>query len=142
MNTKFLSRKPEDTAAFARELAEKNAFQKGSVVHLYGDIGSGKTTFVRGFVSFWDPDELVTSPTFTIINEYGGDKVRILHADLYRLGSTDEVRDTGLEDQIARSDYSFIEWPDRSRELTGPGAVNIRLSMGEGENDRWIEMDR
>lgn len=141
MSTRILSRKPEDTALFARGLAENGAIKKGAVIHLYGDIGCGKTTFVRGFVSYWELQDLVTSPTFTIINEYGNERVKILHADLYRLGSADEVRDTGLEDQIARSDFSFIEWPDSARPLTGPDVVNIRLSMGEGENDRWIETD-
>jgi tRNA threonylcarbamoyladenosine biosynthesis protein TsaE len=141
LSTKYLTKGPEETAAFARGLAEKGAFKKGSVIRLHGDIGCGKTTFVRGFVSFWDPDELVTSPTFTIINEYGGDKVRVVHADLYRLSSPDEVRDTGLEDQIAAGDYSFIEWPERLGSPGAGAAINIRFSMGEKENERWIEIE-
>lgn len=141
MSTEFLSRGPEDTASFARGLAEKGSLGKGSVVHLHGGIGCGKTTFVKGYVSFWELDSLVTSPTFTIINEYVNDRIRILHADLYRLGNTEEVRETGLEDQMARSDLSFIEWPGNAKALTGPGAVNIRFSMGDKENERSIVMD-
>ena len=77
-----------------------------------------------------------TSPTFTIINEYANASVRILHADLYRLRTPDELRDIGIEDEIANSDVSFIEWPGNAWSFPIPWTARLYFSMGDGENEK------
>ena len=97
------------------------------MVLLYGELGAGKTAFVRGFVAGVGiaPDE-VTSPTFTVIQQYGGDDARVYHVDLYRLAA-DEVEDLGLEELPEHGGLVCIEWAER---LPRPimGAVSVRIT--------------
>ena len=83
----------------------------GSVVAFYGELGSGKTAFVRGMARGMGIDALVSSPTFTIVNEYVGLR-SLFHFDMYRLGSADELFDIGWEDYLARSGVCAVEWSE------------------------------
>jgi len=110
---------------FARTLAA------GAVVLLTGDLGAGKTVFVRGMAEGLGIDSAeVTSPTFTLIQEYSGGRLRLFHVDLYRLESS-EVNDLGLDDLTLEGGVTAIEWPDR---LPRPfeGAVHVRIEHGDG----------
>ena len=116
----------EETQAVARELSA--TLRAGDVVLLSGDLGAGKTTFVRGLAEGLgiDPRE-VSSPTFTIVHEYRGSGLPLYHADLYRLerAATDDL---GLEEIGVKDGVLAIEWPDRlSHDL--PGARVIRLEV-------------
>ena len=116
----------EETHALARELAAR--LRAGDVLLLAGDLGAGKTTFVRGLAEGLGLDPaLVSSPTFTIVHEYRGGRLTLYHADLYRLEKT-ATDDVGLEELGVRDGVLAIEWPDRlTHEL--PGARLIRLEV-------------
>lgn len=92
-------------AQIARELPD------GSVVAFYGELGSGKTAFVRGMARGMGIDALVNSPTFTIVNEYVGAR-SLFHFDMYRLGSADELYDIGWEDYLSRNGVCAVEWSE------------------------------
>ena len=87
----------------------------GTVVAMYGDLGAGKTAFVRGMARGMGIDERVSSPTFTIVNEYLGERT-LIHFDMYRLGSADELFDIGWEDYIARGAVCAVEWSENVEE--------------------------
>lgn len=125
-----------ETAAVGRHLAQ--TLDRGAVVLLSGDLGAGKTAFVRGMAEGLgiDPAD-VTSPTFTLIQEYRGGRLPLYHVDLYRLRSI-EVEDLGLDDERMGEGITAIEWPDR---LPRPfkHAIVVRIG-GEGET-RTIQIE-
>ena len=118
-----------ETSAAGRELAR--TLSSGSVVLLFGDLGAGKTAFARGLAAGLgiDPGE-VSSPTFTLVQEYRGGRLPLYHVDLYRLKSI-EVDDLGLEELTIEGGVTAIEWPDR---LPRPldGAIIVRIELGDG----------
>lgn len=123
VNQRYRSDSEQETAAIASDLARR--LPPGAVVLLQGELGAGKTAFVRGFVEGVgiDPYE-VSSPTFTVIQEYGGG--RVYHVDLYRLGS-DEVSDLGLDELPENGALVCIEWAERMP-YTMSGAVTVKIS--------------
>jgi tRNA threonylcarbamoyladenosine biosynthesis protein TsaE len=122
------TRSEAETSAVGRDLAER--LEAGSVVLLWGDLGAGKTAFVRGMAEGLgiDPAE-VSSPTFTLIQEYRGGRLPLYHVDLYRLTPV-EVDDLGLDDLILEGGVTAIEWADR---LPRPllHATNVDIRHGE-----------
>ena len=133
------SRSPEETFELASDFG-KNA-QPGLVIGLIGDLGAGKTQFVKGFASGLGISERVHSPTFTLVNEYHTGRVRCFHLDLYRLNSPEEVRSAGLEAYFEPKDgVTLIEWFDRVADFmpTSDRLLIIRLSAGESEDERTI----
>jgi tRNA threonylcarbamoyladenosine biosynthesis protein TsaE len=126
-----------ETMAVASELA--STLKAGDVVLLSGDLGTGKTTFVRGLASGLgiEPGE-VSSPTFTIVHEYRGGRLTLYHADLYRLDRT-ATEDIGLEEMGVRDGVLAIEWPDRlMHPLPNARAVTLEIA---GENQRRVIFD-
>lgn len=121
----------EETAAAGRDLAA--TLSAGSAVLLYGDLGAGKTAFVRGLAEGLgiERDE-VSSPTFTLMQEYRGGRLPLFHVDLYRLNDPREVDDLGL-DEITADGVAAIEWADRMRDRP-EGAVIVRIAHGEGSS--------
>lgn len=124
-----LTHSEAETMEVARALGRRLA--PGAVVLLYGDLGAGKTAFVRGLAEGLgaSPDE-VSSPTFTLIQEYAG-PTRLYHVDLYRLEPA-EVDDLGLEELMAGDGVVAIEWADRLPRAI-EGAIRVRIA-GEGES--------
>lgn len=104
----FLSKSVEDTYRLA-EIVAKN-LTAGEVVILDGDLGAGKTTFTKGLFKALGVTETVTSPTFTIMNEYLGTKFKLYHFDMYRIESEDELAELGFEEQLFSDGISVIEW--------------------------------
>jgi tRNA threonylcarbamoyladenosine biosynthesis protein TsaE len=128
----------EDTQTIARELAA--TLRAGDVLLLSGDLGAGKTTFVRGLAEGLgvDPRE-VSSPTFTLVHEYRGGRLRLYHADLYRLDRA-ATNDLGLEEIGVKDGVLAIEWPDRlTHDL--PEARFILMEIVDDETRR-ITVDR
>lgn len=125
-----------ETSAVGRDLAR--TLEPGAVVLLAGDLGAGKTAFVRGMAEGLsiDPGE-VSSPTFALIQEYRGGRLTLHHVDLYRL-QPHEVDDLGLEEVIASGGVTAIEWPDRLPHVWSR-AVRVSIRHGEG-NVREIEV--
>jgi tRNA threonylcarbamoyladenosine biosynthesis protein TsaE len=118
-----------ETFEAGRELA--GTLASGAILLLSGDLGAGKTAFVRGIAAGLGIDPLdVSSPTFTLIHEYRGGRLDLHHVDLYRLQSV-EVDDLGLDDLTLEAGITAIEWPDRlPRPLAG--SVTIRIDHGQG----------
>ncbi len=117
-----------------RELAEK--LRPGAVVAMYGDLGAGKTAFVRGMARGLGIEARVSSPTFTIVNEYPG-KTPLFHFDMYRLKSADELFEIGWEDYLERGGICVVEWSENVREAIGSGAVSVSIEK-TGVNSRRI----
>ena len=114
----------EETQAVARELAA--TLKPGDVLLLAGDLGAGKTTFVKGLAAGLgiDPGD-VSSPTFTLLHEYRGGRLTLYHADLYRLDKT-ATDDLGLDETGVRDGVLAIEWPDRlSHDLAGARVIRL-----------------
>lgn len=134
MSRVHLSTSEGDTIAFGRELGA--TLGAGAVVLLSGSLGAGKTAFVRGLAEGLGCDpEAVSSPTFTIIQEYPG-SVTLQHVDLYRLGQA-EVDDLGLEELMTGAVLA-VEWPDRWR--AAPAAIHVTIES-TGADTRRIEID-
>ncbi len=94
--------------AVAKEI---KSIAKHRIFLLIGDLGAGKTTFTKRFLSTFDRVDEASSPTFSIINEYHGAQQKFYHIDLYRLNTLDEAMDIGIEDYLYSNHYCFIEWP-------------------------------
>ena len=127
-----------DTRDIARGLAAE--LTPGTVILLSGDLGAGKTAFVKGLAEGLglDPDE-VTSPTFTLVHEYRGGRLPLVHVDLYRLDRA-ELDEIGLDDDLAVAGIVAIEWAERlARGIVGAIHINIRDAGGDS---RIIEVDR
>ncbi len=105
----YLTKSEAETEALGARLAE--GLPGGSVVAMYGDLGAGKTAFVRGMARGLGLDCRVSSPTFTIVNEYLG-KRELIHFDMYRLSGADELFDIGWEDYLARGAVCAVEWSE------------------------------
>ena len=135
----FITRSPEETEALGARLA--GALEPGAVVAFTGDLGAGKTAFVRGLARGLGIRDRVTSPTFTIVNEYEGGRLPLFHFDLYRLGCADELFDIGWEDYLARGGVCAVEWSERMEELLEPGTIRVDLRQGEDESRRVITVE-
>ena len=130
-----ITRSEEGTLRLARDLAAR--LRAGDVILLSGDLGAGKTAFVRGVAEGLgiDPDE-VSSPTFTIVHEYRGGRLTLYHADLYRLDRTG-AEDLGLGEMGAADGVLAIEWPDRLTHLAG-GAIRVDLEIVDATTRRIL----
>ena len=127
----------EETEALGERLAK--CLRAGAVVALYGDLGAGKTAFVRGMARGLDIRESVTSPTFTIVNEYPGDPA-LFHFDMYRLKNAEELYGIGWEDYLDRNGICVTEWSERIEEALPEDAVRVTIGR-TGENDRRIRIE-
>ena len=109
----------------------------GTVIAFTGDLGAGKTAFTRGLARGLGIGERVTSPTFTIVNEYEGGRLPLFHFDMYRLESSEELFDIGWEDYLRRGGVSAVEWSEKVADAL-VGALRVDIRRGEGERDRVI----
>ncbi|MGN7783344.1 tRNA (adenosine(37)-N6)-threonylcarbamoyltransferase complex ATPase subunit type 1 TsaE [Niabella sp. 22666] len=113
------------------------------VIALHGTMGAGKTTLVSAICHLLKVEDVVSSPTFSVINEYryddNGTQKRLYHIDLYRLKDEEEAIRTGVEDCLYSSDYCFVEWPERAAALLPDDAVHVHLSV-EGDMQRSLEI--
>ena len=133
-----VTRSQEETERLAETMAA--GLGAGDVLLLSGPLGAGKTAFVRGLARGLgvDPDE-VSSPTFTLVHEYRGGRLRLFHADLYRLGTTD-AEDLGLDELGVRDGVLAIEWPDRLGHAFR-GAIEVEIAIVD-ETSRRITVRR
>ena len=138
----LITNSTEQTEAIGATLAEAmdNDASLPRFIALYGDLGVGKTAFVRGFTSFFSPKARVKSPTFALVNEYKGEKTSVFHFDMYRIGDEDELYSIGFYDYLDRNGVCLTEWsenipfalPDRHI------AVNIEKCPEEHSDRRII----
>jgi len=133
-----LTHSESETAAVGRDLAA--SLIAGSVVLLHGDLGAGKTAFVRGLAEgLGAPPEEVSSPTFTLMQEYRGGRVVLVHVDLYRLDDPREIDDLGLE-EVGQASVLAIEWAEKLPRPI-PGAIDVRIDHAGGDT-RTISVTR
>jgi tRNA threonylcarbamoyladenosine biosynthesis protein TsaE len=126
-----------DLVPAARKLLD--SFPETRVFALYGSMGAGKTTFVKAICSLLGVEDIVQSPTFSIINEYktkAGES--IYHFDFYRIKNTGEVFDIGYEDYIYSGCYCFLEWPGLVEQIIPDDVVKVTISPVEGGTARTI----
>ena len=130
MTRRFTTTSEAETAAVGRELA--GALPAETTILLFGDLGAGKTAFVRGLAEGLgvDPSE-VSSPTFTLVQEYRGGRLPLYHVDLYRLDDAREVEDLGLE-ELASGGVLALEWADKLPRPI-PGAIAVHIEYGDGD---------
>jgi len=132
---KFITESVEETIALGKEVAQR--LNPGDVVYLYGELGSGKTVFVKGVCQGLEVDDEITSPSFVIATEYQG-RLPVSHIDLYRLDPID-VLDMHIEEYFSKSGVTLIEWADRLKRRGGEGMhIKIRIT---GPNRREFEIE-
>jgi len=131
----YLSHSPEETEQLGEQLGR--TLRPGSVVAYRGDLGMGKTAFTRGLARGLGCTCRVTSPTFTIVNEYSG-ALPLFHFDMYRLDSSDELFDIGWEDYLSRGGVCAVEWSERVEDALPDDTLWVSFARGNGENDRII----
>ena len=129
----FLSHSTQETEAIGEELAQK--LRGGDVLAFTGSLGMGKTAFTRGLARGLGCRGRVTSPTFTIVNEYDG-PTPLFHFDMYRLADADALFDIGWEDYLDRGGVCAVEWSENVREALPPDAVTVTIARCP-ENDGW-----
>ena len=130
---------PEETEALGEMLAGR--LEPGTVIAFTGDMGAGKTAFVRGLARGLGIAERVTSPTFTIVNEYEGGRLPLFHFDMYRLGSADELFDIGWEDYLARGGVCAVEWSENVSDALEEGCLRVDIRRGERDDQRRITIE-
>ncbi|MDD4716108.1 MAG: tRNA (adenosine(37)-N6)-threonylcarbamoyltransferase complex ATPase subunit type 1 TsaE [Oscillospiraceae bacterium] len=134
---KVLSHNEAETEALGVFLGKR--LSPGAVVACYGGLGVGKTAFIRGLARGLGIEEPVTSPTFTLVNEYMG-RLPLFHFDLYRLSGPEDLFGIGWEDYLDRGGVCAVEWSERAENEMEQGCVLVRISKGSLENDRVIEI--
>ena len=133
----FISHSQLETEEVGRKLAEK--LPGGSVVAMYGDLGAGKTAFVRGMAQGMGLSCRGSSPTFTIVNEYLGQR-ELIHFDMYRLSSADELFDIGWEDYLNRGAVCAVEWSENVQDAFFGDEVVVRIEK-LNDTDRKITIE-
>ena len=130
------------SAAETRALGEKLAgrLRPGDVLLLEGDLGAGKSELTRGIAKGLGVAETVTSPSFTILNVYESGRCPLYHFDWYRLESSEELYELGMDEYLGGDGIAVVEWPGRCPDAVPASAVRIRMTAA-GENERLIESD-
>ena len=133
----FLTNSPEETEAVGAALGK--ILPPGTVLAYRGDLGAGKTAFTRGLARGLGYSEPVTSPTYTIVNEYLGGRLPLFHFDMYRLRSSDDLWDIGWDDYLDRGGICAVEWSENVDDAM-ENAVYVTIHK-TGETDRRIEIE-
>ena len=142
----FISHSPAATELLGEKFGR--AAQRGWVIALSGDLGAGKTQFVRGVARGLETSGRVHSPTFTLVNEYGGGRLKLFHLDLYRLETAEQIYAAGIDEYLQPDGVSVIEWAERlgqagftmKTEETRRRTMFVRIEIG-GESERSILYD-
>lgn len=134
----YLSHSPEETEHIGEMLGRR--LRPGTVVAYRGGLGMGKTAFTRGLARGLGCAGRVTSPTFTIVNEYDG-ATPLFHFDMYRLEDSDALFDIGWEDYLERGGVCVVEWSENVADALPQDAVVVTIARGEGDNERIITVE-
>lgn len=133
---RYVTNSEEETEALGARLAA--VLTPGTVVAFTGDLGAGKTAFTRGLARGLGVTDRVTSPTFTIVNEYEGGRLPLFHFDMYRLASSEELFDIGWEDYLQRGGVCAVEWSENVSDALEEDALSVEISRGEQDGQRVI----
>ncbi len=130
---------PADTAALGRRIAE-NAVP-GEIYALIGDLGTGKTTLVQSVAAALGVRGKISSPTFTIVQEYRDGRIPLYHFDVYRVSSEDDLFEIGFDEYLEGNGICLIEWADLIEDLLPDGVCRIYLDYGETEGERFCRIE-
>lgn len=131
----FESYSQEDTFKIANDFSKQ--LKAGDVICFYGDLGAGKTSFVKGLAEGIGIEEYITSPTFTIMNQYDG-RLTLYHFDVYRVSDSDELYEIGWDEFVYGDGVSVIEWAELVEDILPDKRYNITIEKGEDDNYRKI----
>lgn len=137
----FISSGAEETKQFAQRFAKE--LKSGDVICLNGDLGAGKTAFVQGLAKGLGIDDYITSPTFTIVNEYFGD-LPLYHFDVYRISESDEMYEIGYDEYITGDGICVIEWSEIISDILPKKRydIEIKRDYDKGENYRIFNIEK
>jgi len=139
----YNSKSAEDTINLGLEFAKE--LKTGDIIGLDGELGSGKTQFVKGIGKYYNVEDIINSPTFILVNEYegtnpdNGKSLHINHFDLYRIEKSFELSVIGFEDYINEDTIVLIEWSKCVEEYLGRKIRKVKFEYGEEQNERVIE---
>ena len=139
MMHQFISHSTNETEAFAAQFAE--SLLPNTVVAYRGSMGMGKTAFTRGIMKGLGADDVVTSPTFALVNEYSSPKYTVYHFDMYRVTTWDDLYSTGFFDYLDTGAILLIEWSENIEGALPDDTIFISIAQGENENDRIISIE-
>jgi len=136
----YLSDSERKTEEIAFNLAEEKKIIYGDTVALSGDLGAGKTAFTRGLVRFFSPSSRVTSPTFSLVNEYKmtNNNSKIFHFDMYRINSEEDLLSIGFYDYLGESNIIIIEWFDKIADFFDENTIRINIVKLNGDERKII----
>lgn len=135
---KIFSKSASETEKIAKLLAEK--LKGNEIIALFGDLGVGKTAFTRGIAEFFGVKDLVSSPTFSIMNEYQGEKTKICHFDMYRVHSLDDLESTGFFECIGNC-IVIVEWSENIMEFIPENSLKVKISKTDKECERILKIE-
>ena len=138
---RFESYKEEDTFNIGKDIASK--VKPGDIVCLDGDLGVGKTVFTKGFAIGLEIEECITSPTFTIVQEYDEGKFPLYHFDVYRISDSEEMYEIGFEEYINGDGVSLIEWATMIEDILPKEIIKVRISkdLDKGVDYRLVTVE-
>lgn len=135
----IITNSEQETISLGEKIASK--LKKGTIIILTGDLGSGKTKLTEGILKYYGLEDEISSPTFTIVNEYNTQNLNIYHFDVYRLADIDEFIAIGGEEYFEKG-ACIIEWGEQIEEILPPDYIKIKFSRDlENENRRNIEIE-
>ena len=136
MQCEYITNSAQQTEQLGEKLGR--ILTPGTVLAYTGDLGAGKTAFTRGLAKGLEIPERITSPTFTIVNEYEGGRLPLFHFDMYRLGSSDERFDIGWEDYLVRGGVCAVEWSENVEDVLDADTIRVDIRRGESDDQRRI----
>ena len=132
--SKYITENEKETFELGYEFAK--TLKSGDIITLDGDLGAGKTVFTKGICSYFNVNDYVTSPTYTIVNEYSGD-IKIYHFDIYRLYEEEELYNIGFYDYLEDDAISIVEWSDNIPEaFSGYRLIRVRITRPDFDADK------
>ena len=134
MKREWLLGSEEDTKRLGHQLA--NGLQSGDVVALIGDLGTGKTALTKAVAAGLGIEDMITSPTFTIVCEYHSGRLPLYHFDVYRVSDPDELFEIGFEEYLFGTGVCLIEWADLIEDILPARTIRVELSYGAREGER------
>jgi len=135
-----VTRNEEETIAVGKKFSER--LTAGDVVALFGDLGSGKTRFVKGVSLGLGIHEHVTSPTFIVVNEHFGGRLPLYHFDFYRLKNIAELQEIGFDEYLDKGGVCLLEWAEIIQEELPTKRYDVHFSLGEKEHERYITIEQ
>lgn len=136
----FTTKSAFQTSALGEQFAKD--CRQGAVLAFFGGMGMGKTAFIKGLANGLKISSDVTSPTFSLVNEYKGDEITLYHFDMYRINTWEDLYSTGYFDYLDTDAILAVEWSENIENALPDDAIYIEISKGESENERLIKIGR